>query len=137
MRNQENLLVLEAAPAAKVSAAMLEKVDRPVEFVAPTLIDNFTARLIDDHEGARLEQGIHEPIIGAYEAVALLFGIEAGEKHQRELTPALDHAADIGGAAQVESGVEREGYLDLAMGGSLEADNVSARHFGEKSVGGK
>jgi hypothetical protein len=50
---------------------MFEEIDGPFKLIGPTRIGYFMNSFIDHDETARLEQGIHEPIFGADETVAM------------------------------------------------------------------
>src|SRR6476660_2016906 len=63
MRQEDQPVLLETTPTEDVSAAMFQEINRPFEFVTPGGIDNLAPALIDQHQGARLQEGVHAPVL--------------------------------------------------------------------------
>jgi hypothetical protein len=96
------------APAAGVSLAVFEEIDGPLEFVSPAGTRDLAPCFIDDQKGAWLKQRIHEPILGPDEGIAMILKFERFKKQQGDFAPTLNHTAQIGGPAQIDSWVQRQ-----------------------------
>src|ERR1035441_10106396 len=68
----------QAAPANAISIAMLQEINRPVEFIRPAIGSNFPAILVDQHQRTRMKYRIHGPIGEADQPVMKVALIEAG-----------------------------------------------------------
>src|ERR1022692_178893 len=52
----------EAAPANPISVAMLQEINRPVEFARPAICGYFPAGLVDQYQRTGMKNRIHGPI---------------------------------------------------------------------------
>ena len=71
MRLYEDALVDHGGPTAQVALAVLEEVDGPLELAGPAGSRDFAVVLIDDDDGAGMEDGVHRPIIEANQGVSV------------------------------------------------------------------
>src|SRR5579884_944194 len=75
------------APAASEPVAMLDEVNRALIFMRPPAAAHPALALIDLHEGAGREDGVHGPIVQANKPIALCSGIESAEHGGRKPPP--------------------------------------------------
>src|SRR5450759_1829854 len=114
MRLSNQLPGPDIAPATSVALPVFQKVDGTLKLAGPARIHHLAPGFIYQQERAGLQQGIHEPVVGADESIPVLLQIKAIEEHQRHPAPALDHPAEVGGLAHVDAGVERKWEQDIA-----------------------
>lgn len=69
---QDELVAIQVAPAARVPLAMFEEIDRSLELIVPAGVGDSAAGLIEDQKRARLQQRIHEPILGADKGIPMI-----------------------------------------------------------------
>src|ERR1700678_1734995 len=105
MRDKNQLLPVQARPSAGKALAMLEEVDGTFELIVPAGVRDLALRFVDGHKGPRQQQGIHEPIFGSDQGVALFLEVQRLKKQERQLTPTLNHASKISCTAEVEAGI--------------------------------
>lgn len=135
MRLKQEPSVHEAAPTAGVAVAMLQKIDGPLELIGPALGLDGAFGFIDEDERPGLDEGVHEPILTSDVGVAVVGEVHGIEKDEGEASPALDHAAEVGGFAHVEAGVQGKGNLDGAEAICREADGVGTLDVDEGGIG--
>ena len=101
------VVVGEIAPTAGIALSMLHEVDRPVEFVRPPGIHYLSPRLVNHNQRARLQQWVHKPVFRTYISITVVSQFKCIQHHHWQLAPALDHAAQVAGSAEVDPGIER------------------------------
>ena len=87
---------------------MLKEINGAIELIVPARISDSAASLIDNQERARLQQWIHEPILGPDKGVAVFLEVESLKEQQRDFAPSLYHTAQIRGPAQIDARIERQ-----------------------------
>src|SRR5271157_4402326 len=107
MRLHQQLATHDRAPAAQISAAMLQKIDRPLKLICPSAGGDFSPAFVNRDQRAGLQYGIHGPIFQANKAVAILAYIETGQNAERHLSPALNQMTEKRGAGQVDFEFQR------------------------------
>src|SRR6202050_48629 len=137
MRYENQLLPGEARPAADKALAMLEEVDGAFKLIVPAGVRDLALRLINGHKGPRQQQGIHEPIFGSDQGVALFLEIERLKKQERQLTPTLNHASKISCTAEVEAGIQRQGQQHFARNASMSATSMKTKHVRLRDIHGQ
>src|SRR5258708_3316755 len=137
MRLQDQLLCVQRAPSAGESLAVLEKINGALEFGGPSAADDLAPALVDKEQRARLDEGIHEPIFRSNEGVAVVLQLKAVEKRDRQLSPALDQAAEERIAAHINTGIEGQWELHLAAVQGAETDGVGTGNVQKGCIGGQ
>src|SRR5262245_59745735 len=111
---------------------MLEKVNRTVEFRGPSRINYFTASFADQQQRARLNERIHEPVVGSDVSVAVAFQVESVEKRNGQLTPPLNHPAEVSGPADVDSRIEGERKCYVPVNERPKCDRMRAADLNQR-----
>jgi len=90
MRFEQQASGNPAAPANPVSIAMLEEINRPVEFARPAIGSYFSAILVDQDQRTRMKNRIHRPIGEADQPVMKVSLLDAGQESQGHFPPSAD-----------------------------------------------
>jgi len=130
---EDEMSAAQGAPGAGVSVAKVEEINGTVVLAGPASRLDLAACFVDLYEGARLKQRVHHPIVGANAGIAMLLDLEGVEQGEGHLAPLLNHAAQVGSAAQVEAGVELQRQGNRSDGVGVEADGIG---LGRRDQGG-
>jgi len=134
---QDEAIFFQMAPPAGEAIAMFEEVNRPFEFVGPSIHDDSPFRFVDQYKRRRLDQRIHRPVFAADIGVTMRLQIQPIQQHEGESAPPLNHAAQVGGLFEIDSGIEAKRKLDFALILDLETDEVCPFDFDLSGIGGQ
>src|SRR5690242_15914757 len=95
-------IAIKRAPPAGESFAVLEEINRTLEFAVPSAARDFPPAFINQDEGARPQDRKHRPILQAYQTVPVLFHIEPVEEAEWRLAPLPDQMAQERGLGQID-----------------------------------
>jgi len=136
MRLYHEVRFVEITPANGVPRTVFQEVNGSLELIVPPPGHNLAFGFIDENERARLDKRIHGPIFTSHKGVPMVLKIYSVQQHQWKRSPPLNHPAEIGGALQVKSGIEREGELNMPSAIGAEPDHMCALNFNLGGVRG-
>ncbi len=83
MRRDNQPSVVEIAPSAEEPLAVLQEVDRSFPFMSPSWPYDGAGSIIDQYEGARLQDREHAIVLKTYVSIAILGNIKLSQQKQR------------------------------------------------------
>src|SRR5579885_147326 len=89
MRDGGEIPFAHLAPAADIFAAQLDEINGPFVFVLPFGLQDFLLLLIDLHDGARPDDGVHGSIRHSHKAVHAISQVEVLDQAEGNLSPNL------------------------------------------------
>src|SRR5579883_2302079 len=112
VRHGDQHTIAFGAPTAAVAVPVFDKVNWALVLVRPAIFGHLPLGFINLNERAGGDQGIHEPVLGADEGIAMASQIEGFEQQSRNRPPGLDMAGQVGGVAEVDRAIQMDGKLN-------------------------
>jgi hypothetical protein len=104
----------KAAPAAVVSLAMFEEVNGTFALTVPAAGLDLPLGIVHYEKGARGNSGMHAPVFGTHERIAITPHIDASDQGQRQFAPSLHNLTEEKRPSQIDPGIEGDGEISLA-----------------------
>src|SRR6185369_8726651 len=125
--------IAHGTPSADVAFAVLQKVNRTVEFTGPSRRRDLPLGIVNHHQRTRPDQREHRPVFRTNVSIAIGPQIDVAEHRQWNRPPLLNQPAQKSGAAQVQPRIERDRQLYFAFF-RTKPDQMCARMLDDISI---